>query len=108
MPQIAGVGAAQRQQHIEVRDAEVGVVGGGTADPGAEPQIAAQQGGELGAAFGTGDAVGVPELVGGDPVLLGGEASAFTVSQVAAARVPPSASGIEQQPASQLWPVRVM
>lgn len=110
MAEVARVGAAHREQDVEVGDVEVRVVGGGPADPGAEAQIAAQQGRQRRPAPGAvaGMSGGVPEAVGATQYSSGARLWVRTVFQLVAASAPPSARGTEQQPASQLCPVRSM
>ena len=107
VPQIARVDPAHRQQDVQVGDAEVRVVRGLAADPGAEADVATQQGGQLDGAAGRGGVRG-PEAARGDPELLGREVAA-----------PPGAPGPDRQGAAvrerdgaaaagQLCPVAVM
>ena len=102
MPQVARVGAAHRQQDVEVGDAEVRVVGGGAADPGPEPEVAAQQRGEVRAARGGGELSGVQSRCGVTRYSSGARCLARTACQVVAAWAPPSDSDTLQQPASQV------
>ncbi|EPJ39382.1 putative protein TPRXL [Streptomyces afghaniensis 772] len=52
VPQVARVDPAHRQQHVQVGDTEVRVVGRFAAHPGAQAQVAAQQGGQFDAGGG--------------------------------------------------------
>ncbi len=101
MPQVARVDPVHRQQHVQVGDAEVHVVRRLAADPGAEAQIAAEQGGQLGAADGHRRGARDPreqrphpvllgrQVLGADPVPgTGGEGAAVGERDGAAARQP--------------------
>src|SRR5262249_1108750 len=70
MPQVARIDPAHGQQYVQVGNAEVRVKCRGRAAPGAEPQIAAEQWRQLGAAR-PGDVLVVPGHQGPHPVLLG-------------------------------------
>lgn len=109
MAQVARVGPAQREQDVQVGDVEVGVVRRGPADLGAEPEVATQQGREVGPGAGF-RAVrgGVPEAVRGDPVLLGCEVCRAYGVPAAGGRRAAVGQREEQQPAIQVWPVRSM
>ncbi|GAA3073122.1 hypothetical protein GCM10020254_16180 [Streptomyces goshikiensis] len=107
MLEVARVGAAQREQDVQVGAAEVGVEGGLAADPGAQAEVAAEQRGQLDP-VGVGDALGVPGVCGVTRYSSGARLRVRTFARAAAASTPPSARGMEQQPASQLWPERSM
>ena len=108
VPQIARVGPAQREQHVQVGDAEVGVVGGLAADPGAEAQIAAQQRRAVRCGRRGGRRCRGSRAVRGDPVLLGGEVLVRT--RVPGGRGEGAAVGERDRAAAgqPVVPVRVM
>ncbi|GHD63213.1 hypothetical protein GCM10010336_19900 [Streptomyces goshikiensis] len=107
MLEVARVGAAQREQDVQVGAAEVGVEGGLAADPGAQAQVAAEQRGSS-----TRSGKVMPSafqgVCGVTRYSSGARLRVRTFARAAAASTPPSARGMEQQPASQLWPERSM
>lgn len=108
MPQIALVDPAHRQQYVQVGDPEVRVVGGLPADPGAEADVAAQERGSSVRSAGRATPSADQGSSGRTRNSSGARCFVRTRSQVPAASVPPSESGMEQQPASQSWPRSTM